>query len=1491
MRSHLTGRKVTERRQRFQATLQKRTDARAAGKHLSELKILLGAAPAGSMLDVLDEGGKRIIDPLDIAQHATDFFRDWHKKKDINFGFHDINADHVQLLQDRDYFHQQHAETGIPSHLLDKIWTSLNKPQADLSRQTKLRDELLNLLETPPTYSEFRNALHHSKRQSSAGLTGVTYNLMSLWPDTTAQQVHSLLCAIWRHKSTPTFWKWRWLVPIPKKADNNTLINLRPISLIETSRKLWIGIFIDKIKHFWTQSNLLCESQHAYLANRSTEGALLQFRNLMEETEECAADQYLSSWDIKRAFDRVPKNILILSWTRLGVPHDVATYIVGLDTSGTTVIRNPYTERRYRKRGRSTFLRRHQPTPSFQAEVGTGQGDVGSPLNWIAFFDILLCALELDTTDQPLFRANGQLHVARDTGYADDLVSAKSTLAGLQSRADIVSAFAIIFGLDIAVAKLRACKIEWGQEHVNTGTTNTLIVHKFGWRTEDAEQVHLRSHSTSGTTEALKYLGVIFDFSNTDHSSHRELIELLNNKLRLLHTRLCDKELKLEAIIYSLYPKVRYPAKMAGWSLTGYQQIDKIFSAAFRRILQLSPTFPHALLYSSRAEGGIGLPLFSSLVQQDKLAMLSRSLHGDCNTRASMIGMLERGVRASYSLPTIAQQRVQLLSTRPPRDAEFVKPAPKQSLWVQSITEWLDISGNSLFCHGPQAANTSHETIIQYYASKQLPELPPNIARHLAESGLHTITDLIYLQHTTQTFEWNKDIFRDIPGLQPLLHTPAPQHLTIPLLQGQCWATDNPIYPASEGYVWEYIGQMAHTEDVNIRVWKVPDQGMRTIVRLCSPSRSGGTDIICPLHTLLIGQAQKITLGGDVADGRGIYRTVLSRKLQKTPTLITTPRLPHPRLRAILTDNIHELRESDIFTDGSCIPHTSLISQILGKSSMHTTGAVVLKTAGSTEAIGTMIHVTAGQEAGITTIYGMELTMTALASTIRSILQESPGPPCHIYCDNKAAVHGAHTCSRKTMRKVAHKRLGIVFEQLHRTRRNNICTVHHCYSHPEKRKARHLYNAVDVGNMMADLASNSRQHLEHFPGVGRFTFTAKEILKDMLVPGQWYVGDNDGNPLVIPPIETVQQHFHSAYLQQRDIYRQMDANPRPAFWSATSTTMAARQFACNTKRSFAQQTRITKIIYDHYMHGENRVKGIVNTERRTELSVCKLCGEIDGEQHSLLLCPGPAQDDTALEDRRSQVILDISEHIRTLPLGLGRAMAETFRDLITDNGQQPQRLWKGLLTVKQMDSLFITHDINPYTPPSSTIATSFKHMQHILACGIIDIRTLLTTYMYPKSITPKSPLDPTPKQAAIIAARTSQPYITTFFTSSTSTNRLSALTQRRIAHKVIRTHTTYTCGSRTPRINIIPPYTPHTPTNPLPQCTLALSTHLSSSNQDSWRDLSHGQSASQIPTALTTVHSLTMPLNLYRHTDPLWGYQSPLQKHSNAVDDRTPVGD
>ena len=98
------------------------------------------------------------------------------------------------------------------------------------------------------------------------------------------------------------------------------------------------------------------------------------------------------------------------------------------------------------------------------------------------------------------------------------------------------------------------------------------------------------------------------------------------------------------------------------------------------------------------------------------------------------------------------------------------------------------------------------------------------------------------------------------------------------------------------------------------------------------------------------------------------------------------------------------MRQSDIFTDGSCIPHTTLLGSLLNERTTHTSGAIILKAPNDTEGIGTAIHATDGHLAGIHTAYGMELTMATVASTIRHILHETPGPTLHIYSDSRLTV-------------------------------------------------------------------------------------------------------------------------------------------------------------------------------------------------------------------------------------------------------------------------------------------------------------------------------------------------------------------------------------------------------------------------------------------------------------------------------------------------------
>ena len=70
---------------------------------------------------------------------------------------------------------------------------------------------------------------------------------------------------------------------------------------------------------------------------------------------------------------------------------------------------------------------------------------------------ILLVALSDVKEDNFLLHGlPGKLILAHDPAYMDDLITPSATLELLQKKADIISAFCIIFGVDIAIKKLRS---------------------------------------------------------------------------------------------------------------------------------------------------------------------------------------------------------------------------------------------------------------------------------------------------------------------------------------------------------------------------------------------------------------------------------------------------------------------------------------------------------------------------------------------------------------------------------------------------------------------------------------------------------------------------------------------------------------------------------------------------------------------------------------------------------------------------------------------------------------------------------------------------------------------------------------------------------------------------------------------------------------------------------------------------------------------------
>ena len=97
-------------------------------------------------------------------------------------------------------------------------------------------------------------------------------------------------------------------------------------------------------------------------------------------------------------------------------------------------------------------------TQPFKAERGARQGAVLSPTTWL-FFDILLVALsspEVQKDNILLPGLPGKLIYTHNPAYMDDLITPSAALESLQRKSGIISALCIMFGVDVAIQKLRS---------------------------------------------------------------------------------------------------------------------------------------------------------------------------------------------------------------------------------------------------------------------------------------------------------------------------------------------------------------------------------------------------------------------------------------------------------------------------------------------------------------------------------------------------------------------------------------------------------------------------------------------------------------------------------------------------------------------------------------------------------------------------------------------------------------------------------------------------------------------------------------------------------------------------------------------------------------------------------------------------------------------------------------------------------------------------
>jgi hypothetical protein len=734
MHSELHARKRKEKYEAINAACKKRN------KNSKQIFRSLGGKSLASSLDRIEFGGVIYSDPTEIHGLVTNHFKAWFS----NEGKTEPPKDLYSQLDTEDEFMAHFEHLAIPREMGKVFYKAVT---ATLSPKRDGVENELRALEDGITLEEFQKEIHLSPKGRSGGPSGLTYDMLRRTPPSVVQHIHMQLQELWKDKDTPEWLKRKWLCAIPKEVDSSDLNKLRPIMLIEILRKLWTGAMIRKIRHAWEKYNVLSDTQYGFRSGRSCPQAILQLINAMEAHTE-GQNLYMSSWDIKRAFDSIPRTIIELALRRLGVPTIIATYLAYIDQEDRIQVRTPASHK-------------HGDNARFSSQQGAGQGDKASPSIWIAVMDIILTALEIAAPgDFVLESSDGSQYIANDLSYADDLITLSSTSEAIQRKADVVSAMTMFLGLEVAVEKFRTCAL------TKNPSPPPLIVHTKNWTRNEV------SFQQDGF---LKYLGSKQSLDGSSTEDQKSLLAYLKETATRLRTNTASTASNRLYIHGAVNPKVAYAGTFVTANLEQMQKMDVPMTGLIKQVSHLPQSWPTETIYHRL---GLNMHRSSDSMQLGKVRQITRPTVRA--TARSVDSLMDRHMKKQKSYMT---ERWQTAAQDDPDS------------WLGSMLEYLAEAGHSLTLPFDMETN-----ILDLHITELSPQWiqDPSLPIERIGDVVDAINGIRFIIPSTRLIQAGQPLsaalwrMQDVPGLTHPDGRNTIQDLPLYIRKGQFWLHQDP---------------------------------------------------------------------------------------------------------------------------------------------------------------------------------------------------------------------------------------------------------------------------------------------------------------------------------------------------------------------------------------------------------------------------------------------------------------------------------------------------------------------------------------------------------------------------------------------------------------------------------------------------------------------------------------------------------------------------
>jgi hypothetical protein len=278
-----------------------------------------------------------ITDSMDIKEKVHEHFRQWTRKRITN----------LQLMNKWKKWYE-------PIPTINFRWYN-------------------SLLEEVNT-SELEEVIRLLPNKKAPGQSGIQYEWFKHLPENGTEVFRNIINMAIELNDIPTEWKYGYIYPIPKTTEwGHDLKITRPITLLETGRKIFMKIINNRLSVIFSNHKILTPHNYAGLPGDDTQSPIHVINNIMEDARAKGNELWLMFQDMSKAFDSVNSDSLSEALRRIKIP-----------TAFITLIKNLLQNRE------NMVITTHGNTTAYKVEDGIDQGDILSPILWRIFYDPLM---------------------------------------------------------------------------------------------------------------------------------------------------------------------------------------------------------------------------------------------------------------------------------------------------------------------------------------------------------------------------------------------------------------------------------------------------------------------------------------------------------------------------------------------------------------------------------------------------------------------------------------------------------------------------------------------------------------------------------------------------------------------------------------------------------------------------------------------------------------------------------------------------------------------------------------------------------------------------------------------------------------------------------------------------------------------------------------------------------------------------------------------